>query len=160
MLHNKEELEGTDIGIYLLGARPGVCEDMVAKLATEFPNLTVSGYHHGYITPEEEATVLDGINRSGAGILLVAMGVPGQELWIDRNYDKLEIPVPMGVGGLFDFMSGRMPRAPLWMREIGMEWAYRLYQEPRRMWRRYIIGNVVFLWYLMRYVSEQKRQWG
>jgi len=77
--------------------------------------------------------------------------VPGQELLIDRMLPGLRVGVAMGVGGLFDFYSGAMPRAPLWMRETGLEWCYRLIREPTRLWRRYLLGNLIFLWHLARW---------
>ena len=89
--------------------------------------------------------MIERINRSGADLLLVAMGAPRQDLWIQRVLSQLEVRVAIGVGGLFDFYSGRKQRAPQWMREMGMEWAYRLWLEPRRLWRRYLVGNAVFL---------------
>jgi N-acetylglucosaminyldiphosphoundecaprenol N-acetyl-beta-D-mannosaminyltransferase len=89
--------------------------------------------------------VIQQINRSGAQMLLVAMGVPRQELWLNRIMPFLNLSLAFGVGGLFDYLSGRIPRAPTALRAIGMEWSYRLYQEPRRMWRRYLLGNPLFL---------------
>lgn len=164
-LHMRDNLNGTDLfpalcerlehshhGIYLLGARPGVCEAMVENIHKKWPKLKISGFRHGYIESEdEENQVLADINRSGASILFVAMGVPAQELWIDKAINRLDVKVVLGVGGLFDFVSGRIPRAPQWVREIGMEWCYRLLKEPRRLWRRYVIGNFVFLWHMVRY---------
>jgi N-acetylglucosaminyldiphosphoundecaprenol N-acetyl-beta-D-mannosaminyltransferase len=94
--------------------------------------------------------VVAAIRDSGADVLLVAMGVPMQDLWLRRNLKRSGATVGMGVGGLFDFYGGRIPRAPLWLREIGGEWAYRLWQEPRRMWHRYLVGNATFLWRVMR----------
>jgi N-acetylglucosaminyldiphosphoundecaprenol N-acetyl-beta-D-mannosaminyltransferase len=111
-----------------------------------YPQLKIAGARDGYFSPEEEEGVVDAINGSGARILLVAFGAPRQELWLARWRDRLLAPVSMGVGGLFDFYSGRIPRAPLWMREMGLEWVYRLMQEPGRMWRRYVIGNPLFLY--------------
>jgi N-acetylglucosaminyldiphosphoundecaprenol N-acetyl-beta-D-mannosaminyltransferase len=131
--------------IYLLGARPGVAQAAGDNMVKRYPQLQVAGTRDGYFTPAEEASVVDAINRSGAKVLLVAFGVPRQELWLRRWRDQLNPPVCMGVGGLFDFYSGRIPRAPVWMREMGLEWVYRLMQEPGRMWRRYVIGNPLFL---------------
>jgi N-acetylglucosaminyldiphosphoundecaprenol N-acetyl-beta-D-mannosaminyltransferase len=111
-----------------------------------YPGLEIAGARDGYFRPEEEGAVIEAINGSGARILLVAFGAPRQELWIARWRDRLAPPVAMGVGGLFDFYSGRIPRAPVWMREIGLEWVFRLMQEPGRMWRRYVIGNPLFLY--------------
>lgn len=138
-------MQGGERGIYLLGARRGVAERVAAWIDSRYPGCQVSGYHDGYFSPEDEPGVIDDIAQSGAGLLLVAFGAPRQEKWIHRNLHRLNVPVAMGVGGLFDFYSGRIPRAPLWMRRLGLEWCYRLLQEPRRMWRRYLIGNVVFL---------------
>jgi N-acetylglucosaminyldiphosphoundecaprenol N-acetyl-beta-D-mannosaminyltransferase len=146
-----DAMQGTSHGCYLFGAGHGVVDDMAANLRRDYPDLKISGYQHGFLTDEETEKVIERINASGASILLVAMGVPLQEKWIERYWGRLNVPLVMGVGGLFDFMSGRMPRAPEWMRELGLEWLFRLLQEPRRMWRRYVIGNVVFLWNVMRY---------
>jgi N-acetylglucosaminyldiphosphoundecaprenol N-acetyl-beta-D-mannosaminyltransferase len=90
--------------------------------------------------------VIEGIRNSGAGILLVAFGTPRQERWIAAHKHEIGAKVAIGVGGLFDFYSGRIPRAPIWARELGFEWFYRFYCEPRRMWRRYFVGNAVFLY--------------
>ena len=136
-----------DIPIYLLGARPGVTDTMKAKLTARFPGLNVIGHHHGYLDENSEAKVLEDIAASGARMLFVAFGAPRQDLWIDEHRKQLgQVRLAMGVGGLFDFISERIPRAPLWMRKLGIEWVYRLIQEPGRMWRRYIIGNPLFLW--------------
>lgn len=132
--------------LYLLGARPGIAAAAGAAMCARFPGLQIAGSRDGYFTAGDEDEVIEGINGSGAAILLVALGAPRQEQWIARNRGRLAPLVAMGVGGLFDFYSGRIRRAPPWMREIGMEWVYRLLQEPRRMWRRYIIGNPVFLY--------------
>jgi N-acetylglucosaminyldiphosphoundecaprenol N-acetyl-beta-D-mannosaminyltransferase len=86
--------------------------------------------------------------------LLVAMGAPAQDLWLAANREQLKPPVLIGVGGLFDFYSGNMPRAPMWMREIGLEWVWRLLREPARMWRRYLIGNPLFLYRVWRETAQ------
>lgn len=138
-------LEPGSRGIFLLGGKPGVAREAAAWIAGRHPGLRLLGAEHGYFTPEEEEGVVDRIRSSGADVLLVALGAPRQELWIHRHQARLGVKVAMGVGGLLDFYSGRIPRAPLWVREIGMEWLFRLYQEPRRLWRRYVIGNGLFL---------------
>jgi N-acetylglucosaminyldiphosphoundecaprenol N-acetyl-beta-D-mannosaminyltransferase len=127
-----------------------VAESVTQWIATQYPGVTVSGCHHGYFRPEEEPEVIQNIAESGADILLVAMGVPQQDKWIDGHLHELGVKVAMGVGGLFDFYSGRILRAPLWVREIGMEWFYRFLQEPGRMWKRYFLGNGVFLFHVLR----------
>jgi N-acetylglucosaminyldiphosphoundecaprenol N-acetyl-beta-D-mannosaminyltransferase len=136
--------------LYLLGARPGVAAAAAAAMRTRFPGLIIAGARDGYFSADEEDAVIEAINRSGAAILLVAMGAPRQEQWIARHRARLLPPIAMGVGGLFDFYSGRIRRAPPWMRKTGLEWVYRLLQEPGRMWRRYLIGNPLFLYRVSR----------
>jgi N-acetylglucosaminyldiphosphoundecaprenol N-acetyl-beta-D-mannosaminyltransferase len=138
-------LENTGKRIYLLGGQPGVAEGVARWLAANFPGVEVAGFHHGYFTSDKEAEVIEEIRASGADLVLVAFGAPRQELWVRRNLHKLGAKVVIGVGGLLDFFSGRIPRAPRWVRKLGMEWGYRLWREPKRLWRRYLIGNVVFL---------------
>ncbi len=143
-----EALQKVESGVFLLGARPGIVESVAAWIRSHYPALKLAGFHHGYYPPAEEHGVLDEIRTSGATVLLVALGAPNQDLWISRNLAATGVSVAIGVGGLFDFYSGRIPRAPQWLREMGLEWVYRLYQEPRRMWRRYIVGNVTFLYHV------------
>ena len=126
-------------------------------MGSRYPGLRIVGARDGYFGPEEEEGVVEAINRSGARILLVAFGAPRQELWLQRWRDRLEPGVCMGVGGLFDFYSGRIPRAPAWMRELGLEWVFRLMQEPGRMWRRYVIGNPLFLSRVWRQARQPQR---
>jgi N-acetylglucosaminyldiphosphoundecaprenol N-acetyl-beta-D-mannosaminyltransferase len=131
--------------VYLLGASPGIAEAVANNMIQRYPELKVVGTRDGYFEPSQEQAIVDAINNSGACILLVAFGAPHQELWLRRWREQLAPSVGIGVGGLFDFYSGRIPRAPGWMREMGLEWVFRLIQEPSRMWRRYIIGNPLFL---------------
>lgn len=140
-----EALAASDKGLFLLGARPGVAEDVVRWVEQNHPKTAVLGLQHGYFQAEEESSVLERMRSSGADLLLVAFGAPRQDLWIHQHLPETNAKVAMGVGGLFDFYSGRMPRAPQWMREMGMEWLYRLMQEPGRMWKRYLVGNGLFL---------------
>ena len=109
------------------------------------PLVRIAGTENGYFSPAEENELIERINGSNAGILLVGLGVPIQELWIARNRNRLKVPVVMGVGGLFDYYSNRIPRAPLILRKAGMEWVWRLLQEPRRLAKRYLLGNVQFV---------------
>lgn len=147
-------LSGTGKGIYLLGARPGVTDSVKEWIETHSPETDVSGNHHGYFKDQEQTDVIRPIKESGASLLLVAFGAPRQDMWINEHLEQTGVKVAIGVGGLFDFFSGRIPRAPQWMRKMGMEWLYRLIQEPGRMWKRYIIGNVLFLWRVM---GEKRR---
>ena len=145
-----ERLANTSHSIFLLGAREGVAESTAANMQERYPGLRIAGYQDGYFAPAEEDKVIDRINASGADVLLVAMGAPQQEKWIARNRERLNVSMLMGVGGLFDFYSGRISRAPVWIREVGLEWVWRLLQEPGRMWRRYVVGNPLFLYRVWR----------
>ncbi len=146
-----EQLAASPAGaLYLLGAQPGIAELTAGNMQERYPGLRIAGVQHGFFAAEEEDAVIERINSSGADILLVAFGAPRQELWLARHRERLAPTVVMGVGGLFDFYSGRISRAPQWMREIGLEWVWRLLQEPGRMWRRYVIGNPLFLYRVWR----------
>lgn len=138
-------LEESEAGVFLFGGRPGVPEAVRDWLSLHYPHARVCGWRHGYFSAEEEPLIVRQIADSGARLALVALGAPFQDLWISRHLPALGVKVAIGVGGLFDFYSGRFPRAPLWLRGCGGEWAYRLYQEPLRLWKRYLIGNPLFL---------------
>jgi N-acetylglucosaminyldiphosphoundecaprenol N-acetyl-beta-D-mannosaminyltransferase len=140
-----EMLQARGASVFLLGGQAGVAEAVAAEIARRWPGLRVAGTRHGYFSVAEEGAVAEQVKASGAEVLLVARGVPAQDLFIDRHLPLLGVTLAMGVGGLFDFVSGRIPRAPVWMRETGFEWVYRLLQEPGRMWRRYLVGNFSFL---------------
>ena len=133
------------LSVFLLGARPGIAAIAAQTLQTAFPRLKIAGTHHGHFSDFHDETIVEHINDTKPDIVMVAFGVPQQDVWLAKYADKLDAPVTLGVGGLFDFLSGRIPRAPKLLRKLGMEWTYRLYQEPTRMWRRYIIGNPLFL---------------
>jgi N-acetylglucosaminyldiphosphoundecaprenol N-acetyl-beta-D-mannosaminyltransferase len=141
-----EHLASQGRRLFLLGARPGVAAATAEWAVARFPGLQIAGTRHGYYTPEEEADVLAEIRASRADVVLVAFGALRQEAWIARHLADCGASMAIGVGGLFDYYSGRIPRAPLWMRRCGMEWIFRLIQEPGRLWRRYLIGNTMFLW--------------
>lgn len=154
----KENINGTDMfpllceriskisgSIFLLGAREGVAKLVSENMKNTYPDLNVAGYQHGYFLEEEEASVIEAINSSGADILFVAFGAPLQEHWIIKNKELLKPTIRIGVGGCFDFYSNRIKRAPALMRKLGFEWLYRLIQEPERMWHRYIVGNPLFI---------------
>ena len=143
--------------LFLLGARPGIADLVAENMRARHPGLKIAGTQHGYFGPDEEDAIIARINTSGAAVLLVAFGVPRQELWLTEHHAALEPPVRMGVGGLFDFYSGRIPRAPLWLREIGLEWVWRLLQEPGRMWRRYILGNPLFLYRVWKQARQEAK---
>lgn len=143
-------LPGSGIGMFLLGGRPGVVDGVAAWLRRAHPGVDLCGMHHGFFPRSEDASMARRIRRSGARLLLVAMGVPQQEKWIDANLASCGVNVAIGVGALFDFYSAAVPRAPFWMRRRGLEWVFRLCLEPARMWRRYLVGNPQFLYRVAR----------
>jgi len=117
--------------LFLLGAAPGVAEDAAMNLKQRFPGLEIAGVHDGFFSDDEP--VVKQVAESGAKILLVAMGIPKQEKWITKHLDRLGVGVAMGVGGTFDVLSGRVNRAPEWMRRHGLEWLHRLASNPKKI---------------------------
>ncbi|RWP15178.1 WecB/TagA/CpsF family glycosyltransferase [Mesorhizobium sp.] len=130
----------------LLGATQVNAEAASKKLAALALQHRFVVIHDGYFSPAEEPAIVDRIARLRPDVLLVAMGVPRQELWIARHIDARHCTLPIAVGALLDFLSGTVPRAPLWMRRLRLEWLFRLWIEPGRLWRRYVVGNPLFLW--------------
>ncbi len=124
--------------LFLLGAAHGVAADLASRLGAENPGLKVAA-HAGSPDPSDDATTLDLIHRHGTQVLLVAYGAPTQELWIDRLRDRLGVAVAIGVGGAFDYLTDRLPRAPEWMRRAGLEWLHRLGRQPWRVRRMAVL---------------------
>jgi N-acetylglucosaminyldiphosphoundecaprenol N-acetyl-beta-D-mannosaminyltransferase len=145
------------LSIYFLGAKPGIAQQAAANLKKACPGLVIAGTQHGYFSEAETPQVLEAIRFARPQLLLVAMGVPTQEIWIDQYATQLPGITCMGVGGLFDFVAKRVVRAPYFIRAIGMEWLWRLAMEPNRLWRRYIIGNLVFLSLVATYALSPKQ---
>jgi len=130
---------------------------MKMELENKYEGLKIAGTYHGFFDKvNENENILQMINESKADILLVAFGAPYQEKWINSNFSKLNPTILMGVGGLFDFYSGNIKRAPDWMREIGMEWLYRFSREPKRMWKRYFVGNPVFIYRVLKFKFRKR----
>jgi N-acetylglucosaminyldiphosphoundecaprenol N-acetyl-beta-D-mannosaminyltransferase len=134
---------------YLYGGRnQGALVQLALNLRQRFPGVTIVGGYsppHRPLMEEEEDAVIDEINRSGADVVWVGIGVPKQEKWMATMRDRLDAPVLVGVGAAFDFHAGLVPQAPSWLQEAGLEWAYRLAHEPRRLWPRYVRYNPRFL---------------
>jgi N-acetylglucosaminyldiphosphoundecaprenol N-acetyl-beta-D-mannosaminyltransferase len=134
---------------FLLGSREGVARHAAERLRARFPELRIAGAEHGYFDRSpgsaENAAVVQRINAARPDALFVGFGMPLQERWLCENRDRLEVPVVFTCGALFDFISGRVRRAPRWMTEHGLEWLGRLIAEPGRLWRRYVIGNPLFV---------------
>ena len=134
----------------LLGTTRANAEAASRKFKALAPQHRFEVIHDGYFSASEEPGIVQNIAALRPDILLVAMGVPRQELWIARHIDASHCILPIAVGALLDFMSGSVPRAPLWMRRLRLEWVFRLLIEPGRLWRRYILGNPLFLWRVAR----------
>lgn len=144
-------MEKEQVPVYFLGAKAGVLALMKAKLGATYPGLRIAGMRSGYFQPDEEEEVVAQINASGAKLLFVAMGTPRQELWIERHRHTLRARVAMGVGGSFDVLAGVKKDAPNWLRHGG-EWIYRLAQDPKNLWKRYLTTNP---WFIYRVVRER-----
>ncbi|PJA30446.1 MAG: hypothetical protein CO189_00050 [candidate division Zixibacteria bacterium CG_4_9_14_3_um_filter_46_8] len=149
---------GTDLGklflercaqkgyrVFFLGARPGVADKAAENFRKWYPNIKIVGCHHGYFHNDENEDIIRRINSSKADVLLVCMGMPREALWIEENFDKLKTRLSLPLGAFFDFHSGEIRRAPLWIQKLRFEWLFRLILEPNRLWKRYIIGNFIFI---------------
>jgi N-acetylglucosaminyldiphosphoundecaprenol N-acetyl-beta-D-mannosaminyltransferase len=142
-------LESEQVPAYFLGAKASVLEEMKSRLRATHPRLVIAGMRSGYFDASQEREIVDQINRSGTAILFVAMGSPRQELWIEKYRRTLTVRVAMGVGGSFDVLAGLKRDAPQWVRHGG-EWLYRLLQDPRNLWRRYLTTNPWFVYRVLR----------
>jgi exopolysaccharide biosynthesis WecB/TagA/CpsF family protein len=134
--------------VFLLGGGAGVAERAGRELRHRIPGLAVADAQHGYFAERESGAIAARIRASGATVLLVALGQPRQERWLARHLDATGARLGLAVGGFLDFAAGTVRRAPPWMNRAGLEWTYRLAQEPRRLAGRYLLGNPVFLWRL------------
>jgi N-acetylglucosaminyldiphosphoundecaprenol N-acetyl-beta-D-mannosaminyltransferase len=131
--------------IFLLGGAEGVPEAAAAKMVERHPGLQIAGTYSppmGPFSPEEDAKIVDMIRAAKPQMLFVAFGAPKQDIWIAQHRNTLGVPVAVGVGGVFNFLTGRVRRAPEWMQRSGLEWLYRVSQEPRRLWRRYFVQDM------------------
>ena len=158
-VHFKDNLNGTDLipeiiqsgvkknkRIYLVGSSEGAVQRAKLNLEKQYHNINIVGTWNGFFSTVEEEQIISDINFNKADILIVGMGVPMQELWISKIRNRLtNVQMCIAGGAIIDFIAGDIKRAPLWMRKLNMEWIYRLYLEPRRMWKRYLIGNFLFL---------------
>lgn len=136
-------------GVYFLGAKPAVIEAVAQRLAERHPGLKVCGASHGYFDAAEAPKRAELIRETGARILIVGMGVPLQEKFIEDHWEELGVELAIPVGGSFDVIAGAARRAPVWLQRIGMEWFFRLLQEPRRLWKRYLVTNTQFVFHLL-----------
>jgi len=137
---------------YFYGGAPGVPDRLIARLEARFPGLPIAG---GFsppfraMEPDEDRAVVERINAARPDIVWVGLSTPKQERWMAEHRDELEAPVLVGVGAAFDFHAGLKRQAPRWMQRSGLEWMFRLGTEPRRLWRRYLRNNPVFVWQVL-----------
>lgn len=149
-----EEFAEEDINFYFLGSKPGVVDRAVKKLKLNYPDLNIRGYHHGYIDRDSQENIIAEINSKNIDLLLVGMGVPLQEKFLDNNLKKLKVGAAVTVGGSFDVLAGEVKRAPLWMQKANLEWFYRLLQEPSRFGRMLALPKFIYLVFKSRFFSK------
>ncbi len=147
--------------IFLYGGTQETCQQLELNLLAKFPKLNIVGLFSPPFRPlsdEENQRMIQEINKMNPDILWVGLGSPKQDIWMYTNRDKLDVPVMVGVGAAFDFLSGNKIQAPRWIQRSGLEWLFRLCCEPRRLWRRYLIGNPMFLCLLLKDCLRKKIQ--
>lgn len=136
--------------VFFLGGRPGAADAVSRVLSKRHPNLIISGTYcppYGFESDDQELAKINGLIKSASPhILFVGLGAPKQEKWIYENYRELNVPISIGIGVSFELVSGMVRRAPKIMQSLGLEWFFRLLMEPKRLWRRYVVGNIVFMW--------------
>jgi len=140
-----------DLPVYFLGSYPGVAARAAEHIREKVKGFRIAGARCGFFSPDEIPAITSEIKESGAAIILVGMGVPLQEKFAYQHFREWNVPVTWCVGALFEYYAGLTPRAPVWIRKAGMEWLFRLLCEPRRLWRRYIPGNLSFIYKTLRF---------
>jgi N-acetylglucosaminyldiphosphoundecaprenol N-acetyl-beta-D-mannosaminyltransferase len=136
--------------VFFLGAKENIVKKVIEKYSTVYGSEIIAGYRNGYYSKEEETIIAQQISNSKPDILFVAISSPKKEIFLNTYKSIINVPFIMGVGGSFDVVSGAVKRAPMWMQKYGLEWLYRFYQEPRRMWKRYLIGNTKFIYLIIK----------
>ena len=136
--------------VFCLGATEEVSQTVAENMARDYPGLVLAGRHHGYFSDDEAREIADQIRDSKADILLVAMTSPKKERFLAQWMDHMKVPVCHGVGGSFDVYAGKVERAPESWQKLGLEWLYRVKQEPGRLWKRYLFTNLSFIWMLLK----------
>lgn len=153
MLALCERTAGTQLKHFFWGGLPGVADTLVGRLKTQFVGLAVAGTYSPPLQPvpsQPDPAVVEQLNNSGADIIWVGLGSPKQDLWMQLYRPVLRAPLLIGVGAAFDMLAGVKSQAPRWMQKSGLEWLFRLAQEPRRLARRYLVYNPLFVWYVLR----------
>ena len=153
----EERVTGIDLFQRLVGlAKEEVVTKVKAIFEDRYPGIQIVGYRNGYFTEADEPQIVSDMAASGADMMFVAFSSPKKEYWVHKCIDQIGIPFVMGVGGSFDVVAGVTDRAPAWMQEHGLEWFYRFIQEPGRLWKRYIIGNLKFVALTYKYKFAKK----
>lgn len=135
--------------IYFFGAADDVVKRVVSFYTKKYPTLKIAGYRNGYFSIDDEIEIVKQIRQSNADILLVGFGTPKKEIFIKKYKYEMKVPVIHGVGGSFDVVAGKTKRAPIWMQKYGLEWFFRILQEPRRMLKRYLMTNSLFIIFII-----------
>lgn len=161
MMRFIEETQDMDISHFFLGSSENVLEKMIANFKSKFSGIKIAGYYSPpfcrEFSEDENSKIINLINNSKCAILWVSFGCPKQEAWIVSNIDKLRIPVSIGVGAAFDFHSGLVKRAPLFMQNMKLEWLYRFFQDPKRLWSRYFGGGWKFAIAILKQKYSRKK---
>lgn len=150
-----EVAERERLGVFFLGGRSEVLAKAVENVRSSYPGLRIGGFHDGYFDDSESADICAAVNRADVAILFIAMSSPRKEYWAREHRDLLAVPLVMGVGGAVDILAGTTVRAPVWMQRAGLEWVFRLVQEPRRLGPRYLVTNVLFVGLVLRALVQR-----
>jgi len=142
-------------GVYLLGGSAAVADRAAAEIRARHPGIRLVGYRHGYFGRDEDAAVVEEIRCARPDLLFVALETPVKETFLARYRDRIGAPFVMGIGGALDILAGERRRAPRLLQRLGLEWGYRLAQDPRRLARRYLVGNSVFIWLVLRELAAR-----
>lgn len=143
---------------YILGARKEILNKAVSNLKQVYPRINIVGYHDGYFDLDNDETVINEIIQVKPDILLVAMSSPLKEKFISKNYKKINVPVSIGVGGTIDIIAGKYKLAPEWISTLGLEWFYRFIQEPLRLWKRYLVTNLLFIYLVIKSLLKRSNK--
>jgi len=154
-----EKADEVGYRVFFFGAKEEILQAVLARVRSEYPGVEIAGWQNGYFKPEDEWNIARKIRASRADILFIAFGTPKEEIWVGRYLQAMGVPVVHGVGGSFDVFAGLIPRAPVWMQKAGLEWLFRLLQEPGRMWKRYLVPNSLFIGMLAREILRIRFGW-
>jgi len=136
--------------VYFLGSKNNVVVSVVDKYKKLYPGLKITGWRHGYWTKQQEKEIVEKIKESNSDLLFLAISSPKKEIFLNNNLYQMNIPFVIGVGGAFDILAGNLKRAPKFVQDIGLEWLFRVIQEPRRLWKRYLFINTIFIYLVLR----------